>query len=93
MQGRLRYLTDRIALTTVEITAYERLGYQPPLATTFAGRVRQTFGNSVHRLWQFGEAWILVAVALAPWLLILSIILVPLLWLARRRMGRLRPAT
>ena len=24
MQGRLRYLTDRVALTTVEITAYER---------------------------------------------------------------------
>ena len=93
MQGRLRYLTDRIALTTVEITAYERLGYQPPLATTFAGRVRQTFEDSVHRLRQFGEAWVLVAVALAPWLLVLSFILTPLLWLARRRMRRLRAAT
>src|SRR5262245_8210567 len=33
MQGRLRYLNDRVTLTTVEITASERTDYQPPQAT------------------------------------------------------------
>ena len=89
MQGRLRYLTDRVALTTVEITAYERLGYQPPLATTFAGRISRTFWDSVGELRACCEALVLVVVGLAPWLaawaLAICLLLGPLVWWARRR--------
>ncbi len=95
MQGRLRYLTDRVALTTVEITAYERLDFQPPVATTFAGRISQTFWDSVSALRECGEACVLVVVGLAPWLMSMSLAILLLLgslvWWARRRSRRARP--
>ena len=90
MQGRLRYLTDRVDLTTIEISAYERRDYQPPLAPTFAARIQQTFADSIGLMRQLGEAWVLAIVGLAPWLLLLVILLTPLVWWARRRARRLR---
>lgn len=89
MQGRLRFLADRVALTTVEITAYERRDYRPP-ESTLAGRIAYTFSISLDRLRQCGETALLIAVALVPWIVALAVISVPLLWLARRR-RRARP--
>ena len=93
MQGRLRYLTDRVALTTVEITAYERHNYTPPEAPTFAGKIATTFGDSLASLRRFAEGWVLVLVALGPWLVVLAMIFGPLVWYARRRLRRMRPPT
>jgi uncharacterized coiled-coil protein SlyX len=90
MQGKLRYLTDRVALTTVEISAYERRDYRPPEAT-FAGKVAATFWTSVDQLRQLAEACVLLAVAVSPWLvvlLLLALFLGPLVWLARRHAKR-----
>jgi uncharacterized coiled-coil protein SlyX len=87
MQGRMRYLTDRVAMTTVEISAFERRDFRPPEAT-FAGRIAQTFWQSLDLLRQFAESWALVFVGLIPWLVVLALILCPLVWFVRRRVRR-----
>ncbi|MEX2176247.1 MAG: DUF4349 domain-containing protein [Pirellulaceae bacterium] len=88
MQGRLNFLTDRVAMTTVEIAAFERRDYRPPEAT-FAGRINHTFGRSLEMMRQFAETWVLLFVALLPWLAVLAIVVVPFAWFVRRR---LRPS-
>jgi uncharacterized coiled-coil protein SlyX len=87
MQGRMRYLTDRVTMTTVEISAFERRDFRPPEAT-FAGRIAQTFWQSLDVLRQFAESWVLVAVGMVPWLVVLALFLGPLVWYARRRVRR-----
>jgi hypothetical protein len=84
LQGRLNYLSDRVALTTIEIQAYERLDYQPPEAT-FGQRIASTFSVSLDRLRQFGEAVVLMATALAPWLVAALIVLLPIGMVVRKR--------
>ena len=80
MQGRLRYLTDRVALTTVELAAHERQDYKPPEAPTFAAQISQTFFDSLTGLRQLGEALVLIVVALTPWAIALTIVGIPLAW-------------
>jgi hypothetical protein len=87
MQGRLRYLNDRVQLTTVDITAYERLDYRPP-ESTFSGRVAQTLAVSLDNLKLVGEGLLLVIVAVAPWLAVLAIAMLPTIWLLRRLLRR-----
>jgi uncharacterized protein DUF4349 len=77
LQGRLRFLTDRVSLTTIEISAYERLDYQPPEAT-FRARIASTFWLSLDRLRQSGEATALVLTALAPWAVVAALVLLPI---------------
>jgi hypothetical protein len=83
MQGRLRYLTDRVALTTVEIRAYERRDYRPTEAT-FTGRIAHTFWQSLDMLRSLAEACVLLLVALVPWFVALLAFAVPFAWLIRR---------
>jgi len=92
MQGRLRYLTDRVALTTVELAAFERNEYVPPEAPTFAAQISQTWFDSLAALRELGEALVLAVVALAPWLVVLTLITLPLVW-SLWRWGRRRRAT
>jgi hypothetical protein len=84
LQGRLNYLSDRVALTTIEIQAYERLDYQPPEAT-FGQRIASTFSVSLDRLRRLGQAVVLVATALAPWLVAGLMILLPIGITVRKR--------
>lgn len=91
MEGRMRYLADRVAMTTVQISAYEREVYQPPLAATFSGRVAQSFYDSLNLLRQFGEGCVIVAAALLPWAALSSILLAILITIIRM-LGRRRKA-
>jgi hypothetical protein len=84
MQGRLRYLSDRVALTTVEISAYERRGYRPP-ESTLAGRVSHAFTTSLDALRRLGEFALLFAVALSPWMLVLTALALPIFLMLRIR--------
>jgi uncharacterized coiled-coil protein SlyX len=84
IQGRLRYLTDRVALTTIEISAYERLDYEPPEAT-FGQRIASTFTGSLDHLRQFGQAVVLVLTALAPWVVAAAILGLPVVLAIRWR--------
>jgi uncharacterized coiled-coil protein SlyX len=87
MQGKLRYLTDRVALTTIEVSAYERRDDRPP-EVTLAGKIAATFWLSVDQLRQLAEACLLLAVAMSPWLIVLLLLLGPLGWLVRRQAKR-----
>jgi hypothetical protein len=93
----LRYLTDRVSLTTVELAAHERADYKPPEAPTFAANVSQTFFDSLAGLRQFGETIVLIVVALVPWLVAFVFFALPLVWLVwrvtRRRRGQVVTAT
>ena len=68
MQGRIRYLGNLSALSTVTITATEIHNYTPPVHPTFADQIARTFNESLDDLIDFGKAVVLFAVALAPWL-------------------------
>jgi uncharacterized coiled-coil protein SlyX len=92
IQGKLRFLTDRIALTTMDISAYERLDYRPPEAT-FAGRIAATFLISLDRLRQLLEAAAVALTAVAPWAFALAVIVSPfaIFFRNRRRRSRATP--
>jgi hypothetical protein len=89
VEGRLRYLADRVVLTTITIDAREQRNYVPPEVPSLAGKIAQTFQASLDILWQATEAAILTVVALVPFVAVLLLVLVPMFlclrWLARRR--------
>jgi hypothetical protein len=87
LQGRIRFLSDRVALTTVEIAAYERLDYQPPEAT-FAQRLHSTLLFSVDRLRQLAEFIAITLTAVVPWMVALSLLLLPVGLIIRHRWRR-----
>lgn len=85
MQGRMRYLSDHIAMTTVEITARED-DRTTRRQVTFAGRITESFSDSIHALWMLGQGLVILVVAALPWMLVFGLILaVPVTWLRRRR--------
>lgn len=89
MEGRLRFLANRVELTTITITAREEQDYIPPQAPSFTGKVRNVWSQSLTALRQAGEALVLTAVALAPWLVVLAVLGSPfLIWFVRWRRRR-----
>lgn len=84
MEGRLRYLQSRTALTTVTITAREQHHYVPPQAPTFGNRIAQAWNGSLGALRQFGEWTAIALVACAPWIVPPLLIWAASLWLWRR---------
>jgi hypothetical protein len=90
LQGRMKYLAQLTALTTITITVNERKGYVPPAAPTFSTTIGRTFGGSLDALLAVGKALLLVAVALVPWLPVMAVLAV-LGWLLVRRAARPQP--
>jgi hypothetical protein len=91
MQGRIRYLRDVSALSTVTITATEIRDYTPPVAPTFATQIARTFRSSLDGLIDFSKSIILVVVAVVPWIPMLLILALLILWLTRRMRARISP--
>jgi hypothetical protein len=90
-EGQLRYLANRVSLTTVTIVAREERNYQPPTAPTFAARVKSAWTNSIEALETFGANLAVAIVYLLPWLvlfLILAILLAMAIWVLRRLLRR-----
>jgi len=71
MQGRLRYLTNRVALATVTINLREERAYEPAEVPAFAARVEQAWSASVLSLRRLGESLTIAVVVLTPWLVII----------------------
>jgi hypothetical protein len=84
MQGRIRYLANVSALSTVTITATEIKNYTPPVAPTFAAQIGRTFSGSVEKLVNFGRTLVLAVVAITPWLPVLFVFALVLVWVGRR---------
>ncbi len=72
---------------TVTVKLLDRRDYTPPLLPDFGSTVGRTFTGSIDALVTFGKAIVLVAVALAPWLVILGLLGAPgfVMWRRRRR--------
>lgn len=85
MEGRLRYLTDRTDLTTIDVYARAASDYVPPQAMSFAGRVKFAWNTSLAMLHEFFTRLGVFIVYLIPWVVAGLVIIGPLLWLIRRR--------
>jgi hypothetical protein len=66
-QGRLNYLSNQTALSTIHLTAREAQEYEPVQAPTFATNVSDTWNGSVRRVGGFLSAFALFFVAVTPW--------------------------
>ena len=88
MQGRLRAMANLSSLTTITITAREIKDYAPPQAPTFTTKVARAFANSLDSLRQTAEGFALFVVGILPWVPVIAVGLVILIWVARRRFRR-----
>lgn len=91
MEGRVRYLSDRVAMSTITITMREEPHYHyiAPVPPTFASRISQVFFESLAALREIGEAFVLCVVALVPFAVVLLVLACPLVWLLYRLTRRL----
>jgi hypothetical protein len=90
MQGRLRYLANQSDLSTVSISATEWKEFKPPVAASFRTEISRTFTLSVEHLTHFVQGIVLILVALSPWLPLILILALLVLWLIRRLWNNLR---
>jgi type II secretory pathway pseudopilin PulG len=89
MTGRLRVLASLTSLTTIIVTIHEIKDYVPPAPPTFATEITRTFSKSLGAMADFGKGALLIAVALAPWLIFFALIGFPLLrWVLKRKIGK-----
>ena len=66
VQGRLKFLADRTALSTVTIEATEWKDFKPEVAASFPTQLGRTFWSSVENLLAFGKGLLLLVVVLCP---------------------------
>ena len=93
MQGRLRYLSNQVALATVMISASEEKGFIPAQAPTLGTKIARTFGDSVDSIRELGEGLLLLGVSLAPWLPIIAVATLVAFLVARKFRRRVVPTT
>ncbi|MGI8979972.1 MAG: DUF4349 domain-containing protein [Pirellulaceae bacterium] len=87
MEGRVRYLSDRVAMSTITITMREeqpQAPYVAPVPPTFATRISQVFFQSLTTLRELGEEFVLCVVAIAPFALVILLLGSPIAWLFYR---------
>jgi hypothetical protein len=90
LTGRIRLLDNLTSLTTVTLTAIEIKDYVPPEAPTFGTEISRSFSQSINSLTFAGRMFVIVAVAAAPWLAILLIVIIMLFYAIRFAWRRLR---
>ena len=88
MEGRVRFLSDRVAMSTITITMREEQHYVPPEAPTFAGRISHVFFQSLDLLRQMAEEIVLCVVAVAPFAIALLLLSCPVALLLYRVLRR-----
>lgn len=88
MEGRMRVLADQTSLATVHLRVSEEATYEPPTAPTLGERVASAWGGSLASIQSFASGLLVIAVAIAPWCVILS----PSVFVAYRIGGRIRTA-
>lgn len=84
MEGRMRHLADKIDLTTITISVREVQDYIPPQPATFSTEISRTFQGSLRNLTAVGKVLLLAIVAIAPWLVPMAFVGLPVGWFFRR---------
>ena len=87
-EGRLRYLSNQTAFSTVTLNVREERDYEPPQAPTFGENIRRVWSDSLDALAAFGRGLVLFAVAATPWLVALGIPAVLCAWVLWRAAKR-----
>jgi hypothetical protein len=62
IEGRIRYLTDRTSLTTINLSIREQRNYVPETAPTFANRISGAWTASINRFQLSAENFVVFAV-------------------------------
>lgn len=79
LQGQLNVLKNKTDLATVVLTLHERISYTPATAPGFATEISRTFDTSCQCVIAVGKGGLLAIVALAPWLVVGGIVLLPIM--------------
>lgn len=77
LSGRIRLLDNLTSLTTVTLSAQEIKDYVPPESPSFGTEISRSFSQSLDSLEFAGRRLVIVAVALAPWLVVFLVVAVP----------------
>jgi hypothetical protein len=87
-QGRLNFLTNRVAFSTIHLTLREEREYVPPQTPDFAGQVADAWRASTGSFMKCLQRIAIVVVSIAPWLP-LWLLLAAAAWIVARRIHRL----
>lgn len=74
IEGRLRFLSERISLSTVVLKAHTRFEFSPPKLPSTTEKMAQTWQDSTTLLGEFLLALGLCIIGVAPWLPILLVL-------------------
>ncbi|WEK52993.1 MAG: DUF4349 domain-containing protein [Candidatus Cohnella colombiensis] len=88
IKGRMRYLDQNVAFSTVNLRLYQGAGAISSLEEdnkAFGTKIADTFNSSMKGLRMFGEGLLIVIVAIFPTLLVLAVIGIPTFILLRKR--------
>jgi hypothetical protein len=80
LEGQRRVLADKTALSTLTIFVSEQPGYSPVVATTFIGRIADTFWQSLRLLALAAETLVFMFIFLIPWF-VTGCILLSMFWM------------
>lgn len=84
MEGRLRYLSDRVELTTITLAVREEKEYTPPQAPTFSNRISKAWNSSLDNSRRFVEdSTVLMVANFVPLLIWLIILAIAFVWIRR----------
>ena len=83
MEGQLRVLQDLTALSTVTLNISELDFFVPSESPSFVNQVRRAWTRSIDGIVMASRNFAIAVVAVVPWLIILSPLVI--LWLIRRR--------
>ncbi|WP_372663023.1 DUF4349 domain-containing protein [Cohnella sp.] len=95
IKGRMRYLDQNVAFSTINLRLYQASGIEPlsmeeDEGKAFAERISDAISGSTKVLRQFGEGLLVVVAAMLPVLIVLSVIGIPVYFLVRRRQNTRR---
>lgn len=84
MEGRLRVLTDQTDLATIRLSVTEEATYEPPAAPTVGDRIASAWTGSFESIGRVATQLAVVMIAMTPWAIVLSPVLITT-WMIRRR--------
>lgn len=84
--GRMRYIDNNVSMSTIELRLYETIktSSSKQLNATFGERIGNTLTGSLQALQSIGEMLVIIITALAPFLIVLAILAIPIVFLVRR---------
>lgn len=85
LEGKIRVISDLTNLATVTLKFEEIKNYVPPAAPTFGSQVARTWSGSLVRLTDFGKGLTITIIFVTPWLLVLGVPMLVILWFIKRK--------